>query len=153
MSETTVSPADARRLPKNTRSGERANFLASIIITAVEGGINYWASVSDYRWWDPTLDGGTAVHHDGIPNAYVTVHESERDDEDGYEGVLITVEHIARALGTLRQGPVTGLAESLRADIVAQDRANGEDETHQDIDAGLADCILQVAMFGTVVYG
>lgn len=183
MTTTTLAPEAV--LPKRERTPERAQFLADIITTAVEGGIGYWSTVSVYRWWAPDLDGGTALHHDGQANAYAVVHAE--DDElpiaclnnvDGHwyvvtygaapyqihapdcrtcgipeDGRLVTVDTVARALGVLRKGPVTGLSETLRADIVAQDRANGEADGHQDIDAGLADCIVQVALFGEVVYG
>lgn len=185
MSETTSGVTPERVLPARDRTPERAEFLSDVLTTAVEGGIGYWSSVSDYRWWSPTLDGGSAPHRDGQANAYVVVHcDDELPDTclnniDGhwyvitygrapYEihardcvtcgiargGRLVTVDDIARALGMLRKGPVQGLNEKLRADIIANDHGNGDPEgNHQDIDAGLADCIVQVALFGEVVYG
>lgn len=138
-------------LPKRKRTPERARFLAAIVTTALEGGIGYWSQAEDYRWWDPELDGGTALHEDGICNAYAVICDQEGDDPD--KCYLVTVDDVARALGILRKGPVKFLDDGQRADIVAQDRANGDDENHQDIDATLADCIVQVALFGEVVYG
>jgi hypothetical protein len=61
-----------------TRSPERADFLTTVITTAAEGGINYWAAVGGYRWYHPNLDGGTAHPGlDGSANAYITVHENQ----------------------------------------------------------------------------
>jgi hypothetical protein len=140
-------------LPTKRRSLARAAFLADIIVTAVEGGIGYWSQVSDYHYWFPQeyLRGG-AVHRGGEPNAYVTIHDIEEDDP-GFASVTIGVERVAAALARLRRGPVAGLGESLRADIVANDRTNGEPDGHQDVDAVLADAIVQVALFGEVRFG
>jgi hypothetical protein len=140
-------------IPKRERTPARAEFLSYILTTAVEGGINYWASVSDYRWWDPDLDGGKALHAEGLCNAYAVIHDQE-GDRTGEHGTLVTVDDIARALGIIRQGPVEFLAADVRTAIIAHDRSNGEPEgSYMDIDAGIADEIVQVALFGKVVYG
>lgn len=120
------------------RTDKRTEFLSDVLVTAVEGGINYWASVSEY---DP--DAGTVRVHEWHPDTGET--------EDGYakEGVLVTLDDIARGIGVLRRDdklPLTGYWH----DFWKADRTNGEDG---DYDAGHADCVVQAAIFGEVVYG
>jgi coenzyme F420-reducing hydrogenase gamma subunit len=136
-------------LSKIKRTTERAQFLADVLTCAVEGGINYWASVSDYRWYDPTFEdgGGTAEHVDGVPNAYATVHETE---SDGTVSGLIGVDQVATAIRDILNGK-----EGIRindADVALIREANRDNDAGE-IDAGIADMIVQVAMFGEVVYG
>lgn len=121
------------------RSEAREQFLKDVLITAVEGGINYWSAVSDY---DP--DAGT-----------VKVHEYEPDegetDQWGYAevGVTVDLDSIAKGIGVLN-----GKGEAWRTGYWAEfwraNRTNGEDG---DYDAEIADVIVQTALFGEVVYG
>lgn len=39
----------------STTTTDRAQFLADIITTALEGGIGYWATATHYEWHDPDL--------------------------------------------------------------------------------------------------
>lgn len=138
-------------LPKIKRTNERMDFLSCVIITAVEGGIGYWSQVSEYRWWSPTLDGGSAVHADGIPNAYATIHEFGDSDPDNRDLKVrdIGVEDISRAIGIMGKGGVTGASDGWCKRIMQASRENDAGE----LDAGDYDAIVQVAMFGEVVYG
>ena len=49
------------------RSEERKDFLHSVFVTAMEGGVNYWADLVEYRWshgapdYKADLDGFRAV--------------------------------------------------------------------------------------------
>jgi hypothetical protein len=124
------------------RSAEREQFLSDVMTTAVEGGINYWASVSDYRWDAPFDQQGVTVYdHSG--------------DELPPEGKRVTPEDIASAISKMRANK-DGLfawahrSESYWVQFWLADRTNGEDG---DYDAGIADCILQVAVFGDVIFG
>ena len=127
---------------------ERRDFLAGIITTAVEGGIGYWSLAQDYRWFFPTIDGGTAVPgENGTANAHVTLHPNV-DEESDFEPVTITVEKIEEALGKIRREQVQ-LNGTLRRLIYRGDATN----EGGDIDAGAADAIVQIAAFGEVVYG
>lgn len=141
-------------LPTRARSTERMTFLSDVVTTAVEGGIGYWSQVEDYRWYSPDLDGGTAEHPDGQPNAYVTIHEVG-DDPDDPDNVVKTigVDDIARAIKFIkknadRPGP-EWMHKSIIANILLADRLNDAGE----LDAGDCDCIVQVAMFEKVIYG
>lgn len=89
-----------------------------ILITAVEGGIDYWAVVYFY---DP---------EEGI--AWIAV------DEDPDERYLITTEKIQSAVPELvESGQVAGwILEGLP----------------DDVDSVLADCIIQWACFGEVIF-
>jgi hypothetical protein len=109
-----------------TKSPERTEFLSDVLITAVEGGINYWAQVTAY---DP--DDGRAVVL----------------DEDGDEFV-VDGDKLATALGRIRRGEVKYLDASVARFITEASRENEAG----DIDAGLADAIFQVAALGELVY-
>ena len=104
------------------RSPERLEFLADILSTAVEGGVNYWCEVSGYRW----DDAGTA-------RALLTRRGGDRHE--------LTPDVIARGLGRV-------LAEEGFADI----REANRDNDAGMIDAEGADVIVQAALFGEVVY-
>lgn len=141
-------------LPKRPRSEERSTFLSDVLTTAIEGGINYWSQVSDYHWYSPTLDGGSAEHPQDRANAYVTIHETGDDPDDKSNIVrTIGIDDIASALRVIREnrdrpGP-EWMNSDLIADIMTADRTNDASE----IDAEGCDCIVQVALFGKVVYG
>jgi hypothetical protein len=131
------------------RTPERAEFLTDVITTALEGGIGYWAVASSYRWYHPTLDGGTATPGpNGTANAYATIHETEGDDAIG-PPLLVDVDAIARALGIMRKGTPEGWNARDVARCLAASAANDAG----DIDSGDADCIVQIAVLGSVVYG
>jgi len=110
----------------------REDFLDSVIITAVEGGIGYWSRVRNYRWSD---DGPTSV-------------EIMEDEEPTWH--LVDRDVIRKGLRLIAQpeSPIN-LHESYRQDIARASRAN----EGGDIDATLADIIVQCAVLGEVVYG
>lgn len=128
-----------------TRSAERQEFLADIVTIAIEGGINSWASVNDYHWWSPTLEGGTAEHADGMPNAYATITES---DDFGDGGTFtITVDAIANAIGKALADPqLLGEANTRRL------RQSNRDNDAGDIDANDASALVEIFCFGKVTY-
>jgi hypothetical protein len=150
------------------RSPQRAEFLAGIITTALEGGIGYWAAAEEYRWFDPDLSGGTAEPGPGgtctayavlVPNQGEAGSEDWPVTDDGPRFTL-TLDEVARALGLIRAGGVPGLSDTgmIRRMVMVCDRYNGQDVDGAafwagDIDADVADAIVQVAVFGDVVYG
>jgi hypothetical protein len=114
------------------RSPEREEFLKDTLITAVEGGINYWGAVADY---DP--DAGT-----------VTVYEKEYLDTPDEKAFPVTMDTMARGWGQYvkRVGKApTGYARQ----ALLANRTNGDDG---DFDADVADVVLQLGIFGEVVY-
>lgn len=111
----------------------RADFLSDIIITAINDGIEYWAEMGEYLW------------EDDMP-----VLATLRESDDGYESPWMNLDHAAVELGI---GQVLGGNIDIRADlknIVAEANI-----THDasEIDAGIADIIVQAALLGEIRYG
>ena len=136
-----------------TRSPERDQFLTDIFTTALEGGIQYWAQVHEYR-------------HEENPRAVITEYEDEEEPPH-----VITLDTIARGVSRIaraRPNEIEYLAQWKRKLVAAASRQNRTDPENinledvrpgpmsnfgYDIDADVADDILQVALFGKVVYG
>lgn len=131
------------------RSPERAEFLTDMITTAVEGGIGYWSTVSDYRWYSPTVTGGTAAPGPhGTANAHATIHEDHAAPE---AGIHIGLDEIDSALHRITTTPVEGISTHQRERLTRAHHAN--DHTEADLGADDADAVVQVACFGRVIYG
>ena len=122
---------------------DREQFLSDVLTTAVEGGINYWSAVSNYRWQDAN---GNAVP------ASVTVHEMD-DELGGYKepGVPITTKEIGAAIRRIMDinDEIKYLGNHVRKEVFAASMDNDAG----DIDADIADTIMQVAVLGEVRYG
>lgn len=144
----------------------RENLYSDILTTAVEGGINYWAQVSNY-------DHG--IDFDNIPNrrvalASVTVHPNEEDMFDASDlhekqphgterveywdgttadavAVPVTVATVRRGWNLVKNGGVVN--ERLTSKVRTADR----DMENADFDAELADAVLQAGVFGKVMFG
>ena len=110
-------------------------FLNDVIVCAVEGGIGYWSQVRDYRWekdddWNITEASATVVPFDD-PKVYKLTWETV---EDGIRKVLA---------GTVK-------VHSSYVGSIAVAAAEGD---AGEIDAELADIIVQAGLFGEVIYG
>ena len=126
-------------------NNERTQTYRSILTTAVEGGICYWASVETYNpdMCDDTLDLG--------PKCSATIVE----DEDGAESKTLDTATIRKAMSKLSKGG------GYRPDGTAPEwwtkkwrKAYKEcADGSWDFDASDADVVVQVAVFGEVVYG
>ena len=131
---------------------KRDQLFFDLFITAIEGGINYWGGVAKYKW--QTADGA-----DDILGFNAVVVDLEDDTEYVVDRAVIAkgFNKIAKAKGPFYDpngantqcadvkylGP--GLAKAVREAAFDPDEA--------DFDAGDADTILQVGLFGEVVYG
>jgi len=122
------------------RSPELTQFYADVIIGATEGGTNYWAFSRNYKWSDEDPSTTTVEYCDmefyGTP------------DEEWH---TVTVDTIAKAFGII-MGPkeeIKHLHSTSRARYSRAQRAYDFGE----LDAGDADNIVQVGIFGEVVYG
>lgn len=113
---------------------DRAEFLAYTVVAAVEGGINYWAEIKDYQWREDD-------------NGRMTTASASVRAERG-EWRELTPETIEAGIAKLKTGEVE-INKTVLSWIVTGDALN--DAT--DIDATAADCIVQVALFGELVYG
>ena len=120
------------------RTAEREQFLADILITAIEGGTGYWAAVSGYKWSDEAPETTRA-----------TLHELN-DEETAYDGAQydLTIDAVATGLGRIRRGEV-GVSGTLRETIALADRENDAGY----IDADGADVITQAALLNEIRYG
>lgn len=133
-----------------TRTPEQADFLTHVITTAVEGGINYWASVTGYHWYFPNLDGGTArPGPGGSANAYVTVHEDNAEGQG--RSFIIGLNGIQHALRRITTRPVEHMSEQRRERI--RRAFGGHEDARTAFDAFDAEEVVQVACFGKVLYG
>jgi hypothetical protein len=126
---------------------EREQFLSDVLTTAVEGGINYWAAVSDYKWYEGDFR--------AIP-ASVKVHEIDDDPADVSQpyfevGVPITTKEIGAAIARIMNpnDEIKHLNPYVRS-LVFQ--ASMENDAG-DIDTDIADTIMQIAVLGGVIYG
>lgn len=131
------------------RTAAREEFLADILSTAVEGGINDWSVVSSYKWVDlPNAEHHAIVHE-------VDPEEGIEEDEDGYaiRGMLLSIDVIARGIGVIKgfdyQPNYFGDGGEYWRQFLLADRTNGEDG---DYDAIVADWIAQAGLFGEIRY-
>lgn len=119
-----------------TRSKERTECLADILITAVEDGcLNTWRVVSCYV-------------HTPAEDARVLIHEIE--DEDTETVHAVGLDTIAKGLGKVERGE-DGCklnSEILGAVMLAQ-----RDNDPSGFDAYSADAVMQAGIFGEVIYG
>ena len=122
---------------------ERKKLLHGIFTTALEGGIGYWSECEKYHW-SKDKDGET----DDLDGFFAVITPEEEE-----KSLRIDIDVIEKGL-TLLADPTK--IEALRVNksifkICAVANATGEDEG--DIDAEVADCIVQVGLFGEVIYG
>ena len=118
----------------------RQKAYSDIIITAVEGGIGYWAFVTDYEWQDGSGDEIAAT---------ATIRP-----EDNNTAYSLSIEQIGSALHKMANGggfgdepaPEWWTRKWRKAYLEC---AGGE----WDFDADDADAVVQVVCFGEVVYG
>jgi hypothetical protein len=150
------------------RSAQRAEFLAGIVTTALEGGIGYWSAAEGYRWFAPDLAGGTAEPGPGgTANAWAVIVPEEGCDgdhwptlPDGSRGFRVDLDAVELGLRRIAAGGVRGLSDtgSTRRLVMVCDRFDGRDVDGAqywtgDLDSDAADVIVQVAVFGEVIYG
>ena len=152
-----------------TRSEERTQFLSDIIITAVEGGTNYWAYAAGYEWSDDDPS-TTQVYLADMEEVleYEQEHGMVPDPKKGEPWNHVTIETVARAFGILEKAHMgiderykeeallnaeTGKRMFLHPDLRKRYLEANRENDAGEFDAGDADNIVQIGMFGTVVYG
>ncbi len=121
--------------------------LAGVVCTAVEGGVSYWCRVSRYQWKE---EAGR------LRAASARLHPSER--LVGFDGVLpvheLTPEVVRVGLDRIAavEPGGAGALDWNSEDVERVRRACAEDPELPDLDAGLADAIVQVGLFGKVLF-
>lgn len=129
-----------------TKLDAREQFLRGVLCTAVEGGTNYWAQVSAIKREGYRAD--AKVNEPGFSDwSYLgyTLHDSE---DEGKKHV-VTVATVKRGLKLLTQDTKVGVRQDIRKAILLANI----DPDNGDIDAEAADVIIQVGIFGEIVYG
>ena len=128
---------------------KRQIFLSDVVITALEGGIGYWSQASKYRsgYSRDVLD------EKARKPASAVIHEVN-EDESGYSEQALTVDTklVAKAFQKIMsEDEIRYTSKVWRKRMVAAywDVEDGV----CDIDAGDADCIVQIGLFGEVRYG
>lgn len=106
----------------------------SIIIDGVELSIGYWAKI---RAYEHTQRVQATIDEYGDDNKVLSSH-------------ILNVDTVNKAFETLKAGKVEGLNEKYRARLLGQMYLSGEDA---DLDSDDADNIIQIGLFGKIVYG
>ena len=126
------------------RSPERVEFLQGVFITAMEGGVNYWADVTDYSpdgmWEEPR--GGRLVDPPDPTKFYALLIDMEDEDEE----FLVNINTIAKGFGLVKD-PDVRIRDRKRLLEAYREMDAGY------IDAGDADSIVQLGLFGEIVFG
>jgi hypothetical protein len=119
----------------------RDELLADLFTTALEGGIGYWSSCSEYHW---STDGQADLR-----GFFAVVTDSTVEVEDDPPTHRIDRDTIVKGYGlattTWRNKVFWSSGEKPPLVIT--------DDTDWDYDAGDADAIVQLGLFGEVVYG
>lgn len=127
-------------------SAARDQLLADIFTTAIEGGINYWSECSSYHWRNPDGTDDLRGFKADINDLYNLL---DPDDDDSGQP-----HHVDRS--TLVKGytlATTTHRDRIRWSCGEQPPLVITDDTDWDYDAGDADVIVQLGLFGEVVYG
>ena len=126
----------------------RENFLDDIIITAVEGGINYWAHVTKYK--HPEGGPVSVIIHESTPSGLGRTDSVKPVDRVVKPVARADIEAaIARILDLSVSDETLGLHSS-RRDRIRQASAHND---AGNIDDDEADNLMQIAVLGEVVYG
>lgn len=163
---------NATLTPKPMSEG-RKKFLHYCFTTALEGGIGYWAEVSEYHWGSKKyastvcgtemvddLDGFYAIlelaeGEWGVEDAYIT-EEGEVKPITETQALKVDREVIKRGVDTLVKAIVAdsleelGLFSEYAKQFVIQFLTDLEEG---DSDAVICDWVVQFGLFGGVLYG
>lgn len=144
-------------MPK-TLTRERQQFLFDVFVTALEGGINYWSHCLTYKWIKDGADpDGEMDEITDLEGFYAEIVDDADDAEGSGKAYRIDAKVIQKGLGVVRRmtdDPLTGsssegLHKTYRGLVLVADHQNDA----SDIDALLADAIVQCGLFGQVIYG
>lgn len=120
------------------QSADRTQFLSDVLTTAIEGGINYWASIDSVEKIDAPDDvlgwryDSARIHTLEDGTEFGTMHTIDME----------TVELGLRRLSESNNYPFPEMREA--------DRTNGAEG---DFDAGDADAVIQYGIYEEIVYG
>ena len=116
----------------------RAEHYNDILTTAIEGGVQYWATIKTYEW-------------EGRSEPFAVIMDCEEDDPKEH---TVSPATIAKGLNLLRSGAAWGDGPVPEWWVRKWRTAYNEcADGSWDFDAGDADVIVQAGLFGEVVYG
>lgn len=98
-----------------------------IIITAVEGGIEYWANIAEYRPFEKPV------------SAIIEYY----DEEDNHQETTLDYALIRKGIDVVLNSPYMGGIPDVLASLFDQ----------RLLDANVADVIVQAGIFGDLVFG
>lgn len=158
--------------PVCTRTEGRKAFLHSMFTTALEGGLNCWAQVGDYRWMNPNRKPESRITDNDyldLDGFYALITSAEGDWgvdrlSSGYalaenEPILIDIDVIERGVNlmvekviaaTTSEDPDAPFSRKYLRQFVIQWLTDADEG---DSDAEVADMVVQLGLFGTLVYG
>lgn len=124
------------------RTHERTQFLADVLVTAIEHCGYGFPGIVKY---EPMIDGDSADTYAVIYDRYA---EEEYDTTEDVKRVtyLVTIDTIAKGFGIIGKMKANN---DLMRDLMLANRTNGDDG---DVDVIGALAVLECALFGDVVY-
>jgi hypothetical protein len=122
-----------------------------IAITAAEGGIGYWSQIKEYnpsRWTD-----GASLYTSRVPRNFVFYVLGEYDEDTGFydysKPLAVTPEVIQRGVNLFMNGTQGPTKRGVQ--FIGRPFADMSDLSAMDADE--ADCVIQLGLFGELVYG
>lgn len=122
--------------------GHREQAYADIFVTAIEGGIGYWSTCSEYRWRKP------GTEEQDLAGFRAVVLEMDDDDAQDMTIDLRVIKKGVRRFVQEYEGAVNMPYFHRAATCL---RLGKWDDL--DVDADIADAIVQFGLFSKVVYG
>jgi hypothetical protein len=148
---------DAWRTPLVPEFGVNPNIdqmLFDVFVTALEGGINGWAACESYR---NSKDDRFTDNLDGFHADIIDADYDKGDPEADFPPTHIDRALMARAFERVAAGSIEGWHDKYRNKFVVmlQARLAGMDDSPADAnyDAYDAQALVQVGMFGKVIFG
>lgn len=129
------------KCPVHARDGSiarRQDFLCNIVVTAIEGGIGYWADHKNYQW---RSENGLLVEATAD-----VLEDMETAQDPGWQKLDSKV--IERGINLIKHKVVGDMMDRRRAIVMAE-----LDNDASDIDSVDADCIVQAGLLGAIKYG
>jgi hypothetical protein len=122
-----------------TKSENRKQFLFDVFVTAMEGGIGYWAYAEEYHY----SNNGT----EDLEGFYALVSDCE-GDETFPDNSTINQKVIVTGVNKIINDKDVKISETIRKRIAKASMLNDAGI----IDADDADCIVQVGLMGELVF-
>ena len=148
------------------RTEARKEFLSDILTTAAEGGVNYWGHVEGYNWADTNVGEDPAesvmdiwvdeesVEEGGLPTPveYKEGQFSAYDPEERFGIYHVDIEVVSKGINLIIAGKTTIHPSVLGDYRKANKLIDGYYDSDGWLDSEAADIIVQVGLFGEIVF-